>query len=93
LQQLLANLKDLRLRERLVLDAHRGAIELDDEGAMVDDWEERRARWRGWCGLSKVITMQSDREWPPGRESFMPVTGFRPSVVAKLNKALYELAA
>src|SRR5580698_3815313 len=45
------------------LDAKRGAIELDDEGAVIDDLEVRRRRWRRWCGLSKVIVMRS----PDGR--------------------------
>jgi len=41
------------------LDSKREAIELDEEGAVIDDLEERRKRWRRWCGLSKVIVMQS----------------------------------
>jgi hypothetical protein len=41
------------------LDAKRGAVELNEEGALIDDLEERRDRWRRWCGLSQVIVMQS----------------------------------
>ena len=47
------------------LDAKRGAIELDEEGAVIDDLEQRRRRWRRWCGLSKVITMCSPEEGVP----------------------------
>jgi hypothetical protein len=45
-----------RLNER---DAKRGAVELDDKGAVIDDLEDRRDRWRRWCGLSKVVCMRS----------------------------------
>ena len=41
------------------LDAKRGAVELNEEGAVIDDLEERRTRWRRWCGLSEVIVMKS----------------------------------
>jgi hypothetical protein len=41
------------------LDAQREPIQLDKEGAVIDDLAERRKRWRRWCGLSKVIVMQS----------------------------------
>jgi hypothetical protein len=34
------------------IDARRPAIELDREGEIVDDLEERRRRWRRRCGLS-----------------------------------------
>ncbi len=49
------------------LDAKRGAIELDDEGAVIDDLEQRRRRWRRWCGLSKVIVMRSPEERVPSQ--------------------------
>jgi hypothetical protein len=45
-----------RLNER---DAKRGAVELDSKGAVIDDLEDRRARWRRWCGLSKVVCMRT----------------------------------
>jgi hypothetical protein len=45
-----------RLNER---DAKRGAVELDNKGAVIDDLEDRRDRWRRWCGLSKVVCMRS----------------------------------
>src|SRR5271155_38840 len=48
--------KARRLNER---DAKRGAIELDNKGAVIDDLEDRRDRWRRWCGLSKVVYMRS----------------------------------
>jgi hypothetical protein len=41
------------------LDAQREPIQMDEEGAVINDLEERRKRWRRWCGLSKVIVMQS----------------------------------
>ena len=44
-----------RLNER---DAKRGAVELDNKGAVIDDLEDRRERWRR-CGLSKVVCMRS----------------------------------
>ena len=34
------------------LDAQREPIQLDEEGPVIDDLEERRKRWRRWCGLS-----------------------------------------
>jgi hypothetical protein len=40
-------------------DAKRGAVELDETGAVIDDLEDRRERWRRWCGLSKIIRMRS----------------------------------
>lgn len=52
-----------RLNER---DAKRGAVELDDKGAVIDDLDERRVRWRRWCGLSKIIRMQSADHFDPG---------------------------
>ncbi len=52
--------EDLAEARRLnQLDAQRGAVELDDKGAVVDDLECRRDRWRRWCGLSKVVCMRS----------------------------------
>jgi hypothetical protein len=39
-------------------DARRGAVELDPDGAVVNDLEERRARWRRRCGVSRIITMR-----------------------------------
>jgi hypothetical protein len=45
-----------RLNER---DAKRGAVELDNKGAVINDLEDRRERWRRWCGLSKVVCMRS----------------------------------
>jgi hypothetical protein len=45
-----------RLNER---DAKRGTVELDNKGAVIDDLEDRRDRWRRWCGLSKVVCMRS----------------------------------
>lgn len=45
-----------RLYER---DAKRGAVELDEKGAIIDDLEDRRDRWRRWCGLSKVVCIRS----------------------------------
>jgi hypothetical protein len=47
------------------LDAKRGAIELDDHRAIIDDVEQRRMRWRRWCGLSKVIVMRSSEQPVP----------------------------
>jgi hypothetical protein len=47
-------------------DAKRGAVELDDKGAVIDDLEDRRDRWRRWCGLSKVVCMQSVDQSGPG---------------------------
>jgi putative transposase len=47
------------------LDAKRGAVELDGEGAVIDDLEQRRRRWRRWCGLSKIIVMRSPEERVP----------------------------
>src|ERR1035441_9814067 len=49
------------------LDAKRGAVELDDDGAVIDDLEERRRRWRRWCGLSKAIVMRSSEESVPSQ--------------------------
>jgi hypothetical protein len=40
-------------------DAKRSAIELDAKGAVIDDFEDRRDRWRRWCGLSKIIRIGS----------------------------------
>ena len=37
------------------IDAGRPAIELDRDGEVVDDLEERRRRWRRRYGLSKVL--------------------------------------
>jgi hypothetical protein len=52
--------KDLVEARRLnQLDSKRGAIELDAKGAVIDDLEDRRDRWRRWCGLSKIIRMRS----------------------------------
>jgi hypothetical protein len=48
------------------LDAQRGAIELDAQGAVIDDLEDRRHRWRRWCGLSKTICMRSVDQCVPG---------------------------
>jgi hypothetical protein len=47
------------------LDAKRDAIELDEKGAVIDDLEQRRRRWRRWCGLSKIIVMRSPEERVP----------------------------
>ena len=41
------------------LDAKRAAVEFNEDGALIDNLEERRMRWRRWCGLSKVIVMRS----------------------------------
>jgi hypothetical protein len=49
------------------LDAKRGAIELDDDGAVIDDLEQRRRRWRRWCGLSKVIIMRGPEDRVPSQ--------------------------
>jgi hypothetical protein len=48
------------------IDAGRPAIELNGDGEIVDDLEERRRRWRRRCGLSKVLlisnaALRSDR--------------------------------
>ena len=48
------------------IDAGGAAIELDRDGEVVDDLEERRRRWRRRCGLSKVLlisnaSLRSDR--------------------------------
>lgn len=51
------------------LDAKRGAVELNEEGALIDDLEERRDRWRRWCGLSEVIVMQSPEPSVPDQGS------------------------
>ena len=40
-------------------DAKRGAVELDNKGSVIDDLEDRRDRWRRWCGLSKVVRIRS----------------------------------
>lgn len=40
-------------------DAGRPAIELDRDGEIVDDLEERRRRWRRRCGLSKVLLINN----------------------------------
>jgi hypothetical protein len=48
------------------LDARRGAVELDAKGAVIDDLEDRRDRWRRWCGLSKIICMRSVGQSVPG---------------------------
>src|ERR1700730_16521194 len=49
------------------LDAKRRAIELDDDGAVINDLEERRRRWGRWCGLSKVIVMRSSEKSGPSQ--------------------------
>jgi hypothetical protein len=49
------------------LDAKRGAIEFDDDGALIDDLEERCMRWRRWCGLSKVIVTRSSEQPVPSQ--------------------------
>jgi hypothetical protein len=49
------------------LDAKRRAIELDEDGAVINDLEERRRRWRRWCGLSKVIVMRSSEKSVPSQ--------------------------
>jgi hypothetical protein len=54
------------------LDAHREPIQLDEEGAVIDDLEERRKRWRRWCGLSKVIVMQSAEPAVLGQSKMAP---------------------
>ncbi len=54
------------------LDSKREAIELDEEGAVIDDLEERRKRWRRWCGLSKVIVMQSAEPVVIGHNQIAP---------------------
>jgi hypothetical protein len=41
------------------IDAGRPAIELDRDGKVVDDLEERRRRWRRRCGLSKVLLISN----------------------------------
>lgn len=41
------------------IDASRPAIELDRDGEIVDDLEERRRRWRRRCGLSKVLLISN----------------------------------
>jgi hypothetical protein len=48
------------------LDAQRGAVELDAKGAVIEDIEDRRDRWRRWCGLSKTICMRSVDQCVPG---------------------------
>ena len=58
-----------RLNER---DAQREPIQLDEEGAVIDDLEERRKRWRRWCGLSKVIVMQSAEPAVLGQSKMAP---------------------
>ncbi len=65
--------QDLAETRRLnELDAMRGALELDDEGELIDDLEERRDRWRRWCGLSRVICMQSVEQSDPGERTMGP---------------------
>jgi len=54
------------------LDSKREAIELDEEGAVIDDLEERRKRWRRWCGLSKVVVMQSAEPAVIGQNKIAP---------------------
>jgi len=59
--------EDLAEARRLnQLDAKRGAVELDEKGAIIDDLEDRRDRWRRWCGLSKIICMRSVDQFVPG---------------------------
>ncbi len=59
--------EDLAEARRLnQLDAKRGAVELDAKGAVIDDLEDRRDRWRQWCGLSKTICMRSVDQFVPG---------------------------
>jgi len=59
--------EDLAEARRLnQLDAKRGAVELDAKGAVIDDLEDRRDRWRQWCGLSKIICMRSVDHSVPG---------------------------
>ena len=59
--------EDLAEARRLnQLDAKRGAVELDAKGAVTDDLEDRRDRWRRWCGLSKIIWMRSVDQFVPG---------------------------
>src|SRR5271170_2945149 len=41
------------------IDETRAAIELDREGEIIDDIEERRRRWRRRCGLSKVLLISN----------------------------------
>ncbi len=53
-------------------DAQREPIQLDEEGAVIDDLEKRRKRWRRWCGLSKVIVMQSAEPAVPGQSKMAP---------------------
>jgi len=61
-----------RLNER---DAKRGALELDNKGAVIDDLEDKRDRWRRWCGLSKVVCMRSVEQSVPGeREMGAPAS-------------------
>ena len=54
------------------LDAQRETIQLDEEGPVIDDLEERRKRWRRWCGLSKVIVMQSAEPAVLGQRTIAP---------------------
>ena len=54
------------------LDAQREPIQLDEEGPVIDDLEERRKRWRRWCGLSKVIVMQSAEPAVLGQRTIAP---------------------
>src|SRR5450631_2390671 len=54
------------------LDAKRRAIELDEDGVVINDLEERRRRWRRWCGLSKVIVMRSSEKSVPGQSKIAP---------------------
>src|ERR1039458_3323663 len=49
------------------LDAQRGAIELDNDGAVIDNLEDRRMRWRRCCGLSKVLVIRSSEQPVPGQ--------------------------
>jgi hypothetical protein len=54
------------------IDSKREAIELDEEGTVINDLEERRKRWRRWCGLSKVIVMQSAEPVVIGHNQIAP---------------------
>jgi hypothetical protein len=40
-------------------DGQRDPIELDGDGRIIDDLEDRRRRWRRRCGLSKILVVRT----------------------------------
>ena len=63
-----------RLNER---DAKRDPVELDDEEVVIDDLEDRRRRWRRWCGLRKVIIMDGIEQAVPRQVRIGPAASLK----------------